>query len=192
MSAIRNLALILVLALAGSWTTNAAAADDAALWRALSDGRHFAMIRHALAPGAGDPPGFALGDCSTQRNLNEIGRAQARRVGDHFRAAGIWRARVYSSQWCRCRDTAAEMNLGPFQELPLLNSFYDDPTRGGRQIEALRAWVARQPLTEPTVLVTHFTVISGLAGAAPKSGEVVFVRRDEYGNFKAVGSILAK
>jgi len=192
MSVFRILLLGLVLALAGAWPQRPASANDAALWHALSDGRHFAMIRHTLAPGTGDPQGFTLGDCSTQRNLSEVGRAQARRIGDRFRAAGIWRARVYTSQWCRCRDTAAETNIGPFQELSLLNSFYENPALGGPQINGLRAWLARQPLNEPMVLVTHFVVISGLVGAAPTSGEIVVVRRDDYGNFQAVGSILAR
>ena len=93
-------------------------AADEALWRAVRAGRAVAIMRHALAPGTGDPAGFRLDDCSTQRNLSAAGRQQAREIGARFRAHGIERARVFSSQWCRCRETAEGLGLGAVAALP--------------------------------------------------------------------------
>ena len=86
--------------------------DEAALWAALREGGHVALMRHAIAPGVGDPAGFRLDDCTTQRKLSAQGRAQARAIGERFRANGIATAAVFSSQWCRCLDTARELALG--------------------------------------------------------------------------------
>jgi phosphohistidine phosphatase SixA len=169
--------------------TGPARADASNLWGLLKTGEHFAMIRHALAPGNGDPEGFTLGDCSTQRNLDDVGRSQAARIGDLFRAGGVREAQVYSSQWCRCLETAAGMKLGPVNELPALNSFYQLPQNKAPQMKALRAWLADRPLDRPTVLVTHYTVIAALTDAYPGSGEIIFVRRDGNGGFSVVGTL---
>ncbi len=83
------------------------------------------MLRHAQAPGVGDPPGFRLDDCATQRNLDDSGRRQARALGSRLANAGVATARVYSSQWCRCLETARLLQLGPVSELPALNSFFE-------------------------------------------------------------------
>lgn len=155
----------------------------------LSEGGHFAMVRHALAPGGGDPKEFTLGDCSTQRNLNDAGRAQAQRIGDAFRAGEITQARVFTSQWCRCRDTAAGMALGPVVELPALNSYHREPNQKGSRLAGIRAWLAEQPLDRPTILVTHYTLISGLAGVALRPGEIVILRRDGNGRFAVVATV---
>lgn len=167
-------------------------ADTRSPLTALSESGYFAMVRHALAPGGGDPKGFTLGDCSTQRNLNDVGRAQARRIGETFRAAGITQARVFTSQWCRCRDTAAGMALGPAVELPALNSYHREPSQKDKRFTALRAWLAAQPLGRPTVLVTHYTLISGLVGVALRPGEIAIVRRDGNGRFTVVATVAAE
>jgi broad specificity phosphatase PhoE len=156
----------------------AAAAD---LWSGLRSPGHFALVRHALAPGTLDPPGWRLGDCSTQRNLSAEGRAQAARMGDLFRANAIAAARLYSSEWCRCLDTATLMRLGDVSPQPLLNSFAEDRSRSSPQVEALRAWIGRLQLDGPTLLVTHGVVISALSGAAAGSGEIVVMRREADG-----------
>jgi phosphohistidine phosphatase SixA len=158
-------------------------------WTLLSDGSHFAMVRHALAPGGGDPKGFTLDDCATQRNLNDVGRAQARRIGEAFRAGGITQARVFTSQWCRCRDTAGAMALGPVVDLPALNSYQMTPNQKDRRLTELRAWLAQQPLDQPMVLVTHYTLISGLAGIGARSGDIVIMRRDGGGRFTVVETV---
>lgn len=162
----------------------AAAAD---LWSALRTPGHFAVIRHALAPGTLDPPGWRLGDCSTQRNLSVEGRAQATRMGDLFRANGIAAARLHSSQWCRCLDTATLMRLGDVASQPLLNSFAEDRNRSSPQVEALRLWIGRLPLDAPTLLVTHQVVISALSSTSAGNGEIVVMRREADGRLSLQG-----
>ena len=166
-----------------------AADNEAALWQALRSGGHFALMRHAIAPGTGDPANFVLGACETQRNLSDDGRAQARRAGDLFRANGIDRAALFSSEWCRCQDTAALMDLGIVTDLPALNSFFQRPENREPQLQALRAWLASRTFAEPPVLVTHQVIITALTGVYPRSGQIVVVRRSESGDLTVVGSI---
>ncbi len=147
------------------------------------------MLRHALAPGIGDPADFTLGDCSTQRNLSEAGRSQARRIGERFRANGIEQADVYTSQWCRCRDTAELLGLGPVKELPALNSFFRNFERETRQTAELAAWLEELEPERPLVLVTHQVNITAMTGVFPDSGELVIVRRDRDGGFSVSGTI---
>ncbi|MDH4440254.1 MAG: histidine phosphatase family protein [Rhizobium sp.] len=165
--------------------TRARAATD--LWGALRSGRAMVIVRHALAPGTGDPPTFRLGVCETQRNLSAEGRAQARRMGELFRENGVAEARVYSSQWCRCLDTAAGLGLGPVTEQPLLNSFFGSPEDGRAQTDRLRSWLTSRPKELPLVLVTHQVNITGLTSIVPQSGELVFVSLDPAGVVTLVG-----
>ncbi|TAJ24047.1 MAG: histidine phosphatase family protein [Reyranella sp.] len=151
---------------------------QSAAWVALRTPGHFAMIRHALAPGTFDPPGFKVEDCSTQRNLSAEGRAQAVRIGEMFRANGIVAAKLYSSQWCRCLETARLMALGDVTPDARLNSFAQNRERAERQTAALRPWLAAFDLGQPTVLVTHQVVISAIAGTSTSSGEIVVLRRE--------------
>lgn len=148
------------------------------LWRALREGRAVVLMRHALAPGTGDPPGFRLDDCTTQRNLSAEGRAQAQRAGAVLRANGITAAVVKSSAWCRARDTATELGLGPVETEPALNSFFGDSSRAPAQMAALRAAIAALPRDRPAVLVTHQVVVSAISGIYPQSGEMVVLARD--------------
>ena len=132
------------------------------------------MLRHARAPGTGDPPGFRLGDCRTQRNLDDSGRAQARGISTWLHARGISRARVYSSQWCRCLETAALLDLGPVTPLPALNSFFERPQEREQRLTALRQFIARQPPDGGLiVMVTHYVTIAALTGEGVSSGEAV-------------------
>lgn len=153
-----------------------AAAQD--LWASLRSGAAVAVVRHAEAPGTGDPPGFRLDDCATQRNLSVAGREQARRLGDAFRARGIAAAIVHSSAWCRCRDTATALNLGPVTVSAALNSFFGRGDAEGLQTAALRQLIAALPPERPAVLVTHQVNISLLTGIYPASGEAIVVARD--------------
>ena len=164
-----------------------AAARSADPWSALRSAGHFALIRHAAAPGVLDPPGFRLDDCSTQRNLSAEGRAQAIRMGDLLRANGIAAARLHSSQWCRCLDTATLMKLGGVTQQPLLNYFGQDQARRAPQVEALRAWIARLELAQPTLLVTHQVVISDITQSAAQDGEIFVLRREADGRLIVVG-----
>jgi len=146
-------------------------AEDVLPAEAVAEPGRLLMLRHALAPGYGDPPEFRLGDCATQRNLDEAGRAQARALGDRLRAAGVESARVYSSQWCRCLETASLLKLGPVETLPALNSFYQRPEARERHLDELRRWLAAQPSNgPPLVLVTHQVTIRAITGAGTPSG----------------------
>jgi phosphohistidine phosphatase SixA len=154
-------------------------ADEAGLWAALRDGGHVALIRHALAPGTGDPPGFRVDDCRTQRNLSPAGRAQARAIGERFRANGIDTAAVFSSQWCRCLDTARMLALGEATPFAGLNSFFAGRGDEAQHTRAARALIAEQASTSrPLVLVTHQVNITALSGVFPAAGEIVVMRVD--------------
>jgi broad specificity phosphatase PhoE len=129
------------------------------------------MLRHASAPGFGDPSGFRLRECATQRNLDAAGRAQAARIGERLTHAGVARAEVYSSQWCRCLETARLLKLGPVKELPALNSFFNRPQDSERNLAALRAFLAKLPTAgPPVVLVTHQVTITAFTGRGIGSG----------------------
>ena len=176
----RILALIQVLLLA-TFSQVASAQSDAELIALLQDGSHIGLMRHSTAPGSDDPPDFRLGDCSTQRNLSEGGRAQAIEIGDRLRETGITDARILSSQWCRCIDTAELMAFGPVEELPSLNSLYSFPGQGGRMTRDTASWIAEQDLNRPTILVTHQINISSLLRTGAEEGDIVVARRDTDG-----------
>ncbi len=147
-------------------------------------------IRHALAPGVGDPPGFVLGDCTTQRNLDARGRAQARAIGDGLRAAGLGAAVVHSSRWCRCLGTARLLRLGPVEPLPALDSFFAEPALREARTRELRAFLAEAgPAGPPLVLVTHQVNISALAGRGTRSGEGVVLRRLPDGGLEEITAL---
>jgi len=158
------------------------------LWSALKSDNHLVLIRHALAPGYSDPDYFDVKDCKTQRNLNDEGRYQSKMIGDLFRSNGIDKAAVYSSQWCRCLDTARLLDLGKVFELPSLNSFFEHFEREESQTEQTMRWIRNAPLDTPTVLVSHQVNISALTGHSPASGEIVFLRRSAGGSISVIGS----
>ena len=148
------------------------------------------MIRHALAPGIGDPDDFKLDDCSTQRNLNEQGRAQARAIGEWLRFRGIDNVKLYSSQWCRCLETARLMNLGPVTPLPALNSFFERPEDREPNLAALRNFILDN--TKPgelIIMVTHQVTISGITGKWTDSGHGKLVRPDPTGSIELFGEL---
>jgi 8-oxo-(d)GTP phosphatase len=173
------LAALPVIPLATIFGAPAASSDDP--WAALRRGGHVALIRHALAPGTGDPAGFTPGACDTQRNLSEEGREQARRIGDLFRENGIPQARVFTSAWCRSRETAELLQLGPVTALEPLDSFFRSRAEGDRQTRALADWIAAQDALPPIVLVTHQVNITSFTGVFPGSGEIVVVGREGDG-----------
>ena len=157
---------------------SAAAADTRAAWDALRGDGHVALIRHAAAPGVGDPAGYRLDDCKTQRNLSDGGRAAARALGDRFRAERVKVGKVIASQWCRSRQTAELMELGPVEDAPGFNNVFvlrdqrEAITAQGRAVIA--AW--RGPGT--LVVATHGDNIHELLGSNPREGEVVVVKPD--------------
>jgi phosphohistidine phosphatase SixA len=181
--AIRVLVAVLVVA------TPTHAADEETLWAAIRDGRAFAMIRHALAPGYGDPERFKLSDCSTQRNLSREGREQARRIGALFRRNGIDAADIHTSQWCRARETAELLGLGTPADLPALNSFFQDMAQRKSRTTMLRQWLEKREAVRPLILVTHQVNISAFTGLATSSGEIVVVSMAPGGSQHVLGSI---
>ncbi|ANN72341.1 histidine phosphatase family protein [Bordetella bronchialis] len=159
-------------------------ADEAA-WTALRQPGGVALMRHAEAPGTGDPPGFRLDDCATQRNLSAAGRRQAAAMGQALKAHGI-QAEIYSSQWCRALDTARLLDMGPVHPLPILNSLLRTAGRDG-QTEALRRFV--DTWQGPTlILVTHQVNITELTGLPVGSGEIIVLRR-EAGGHQVIGPL---
>ena len=159
------------------------------LWSALKSDNHLVLIRHALAPGFGDPDNFDIKDCKTQRNLNDEGLYQSKIIGSLFRSNGINKATVYSSQWCRCLDTAKLLDIGEVSELPALNSFFEYFERERSQTETMIKWIQKASLDSPTVIVSHQVNINALTGYSPESGEIVFVRRSSGGSISVIGTI---
>jgi broad specificity phosphatase PhoE len=133
-------------------------------------------MRHADAPGFDDPPGFRLDDCSTQRNLSEAGRRQARAIGARFRERGIQGVPVYSSQWCRSLETARLLGLGEVTPYPALNSFFRDAGLEERRTAGAKELIRGLRGGPSAVLVTHQVNITALTGVHPREGEIVVVR----------------
>jgi phosphohistidine phosphatase SixA len=178
---------LLVSALVGL-SPGAAIGDDAS-WRLLESGGQVILMRHALTdPGAGDPPGFVLEDCATQRNLSARGREEARRIGEAFRRRGIVVERVLSSRWCRCLETA-RLAFGTAEPWPPLDSIYTDRSRAPEQSGAVKARIAEHRGSGTLVLVTHGVNISALVGAVPAPGEMFVVTADGRGGLGIAGRI---
>lgn len=140
-----------------------------------------ALMRHALAPGTGDPAGFAIDDCSTQRNLGASGIEQARRSGDALRGAGVTFDHIWTSHWCRARDTAVLMEMGDVQEKPPLNSFFAGRGDRAAQTAATLDLISAVPADERLLIVTHQVNITALTGSGVGSGEIIVTRRKDDG-----------
>jgi phosphohistidine phosphatase SixA len=164
---------------------------DEALWSSLKSGGFVILLRHAVTEaGIGDPPDFRLGDCSTQRNLSEQGRMDARRIGKAIRERGIPVQEVQSSRWCRCMETA-RLAFGHARPVPHLDSMFND-TEAARSKKARATFesiAAAQSSTSNLVLVTHAQNISALAGVSPGSGEMVIVKLIAPNKFQLAGRI---
>jgi phosphohistidine phosphatase SixA len=129
------------------------------------------LIRHAATePGLGDPPGFVIGQCRTQRNLSEAGRQASRALGQWLQAQRFQPDAVRSSQWCRCQDTA-RLAFGQYQDWPALNSTFAGQGDAAAQLQALRERLQAMPVGRTEVWVTHQVIMTGLTGAYPAMGE---------------------
>ena len=172
--------LLLTLPAPGPWLPPAHAQDETGAWRAArAPGAHL-LMRHALAPGVGDPADFSLEDCAVQRNLNMAGRRQARQIGERLRAAGVRPDRVLTSQWCRCRDTAVLLGLGPVEDQPLINSFFRNASTRRAQTAGVLDLLRRLDMAgEQAILVTHQVNITALTGVFPASGEILVARLED-------------
>ncbi len=169
---------ILALLIGFCGTAAVARASDAAdAWKALRAGGHIALMRHADAPGGfGDPAGFRVDDCATQRNLSEKGRADAAKIGAQLKAEGVTFEKILSSPWCRCIDTARLLNSGmveteaTFGNVVVLRDQREALTAGARA--RIAQWSGRGNL----LVVTHGANIQALTGISPASGEIVVVK----------------
>ncbi|MEG3901416.1 histidine phosphatase family protein [Microcoleus sp. B4-C5] len=190
----RSLALVLSIGLMIA-TANSDAATKAqtqAGWQLLQRDETGLVVamRHAIAPGTGDPANFKLGDCSTQRNLSAQGRTQAKQIGAEFRNRNIKVARVLSSQWCRCLETAKLINLGKVEPFPALNSFFRDSSTEARQTATIRKLIVDNRNTKGAVImVTHQVNITAITDIFPQSGEAVILKSDRQGKIQIVGRI---
>ena len=152
----------------------------------LEDGGKIIFIRHAYAPGSGDPNNFNLNDCSTQRNLSDEGRKQAEYIGEFFRNKKIKIDKVLSSEWCRCKETA-KIAFKNFSTNSFLNSFYSAKfaKNKGKQINSLNNYIIKFKSDKNLILVTHYVLISEVLNYGPSSGEIVVSDK----NFNMIGSI---
>ncbi len=176
-----KLLLSIVCALVMCSTSSfAGLADD------LTDGQHVLLIRHADAPGFGDPAGYQLEQCSTQRNLGDAGRAQSVAIGRWLTEQGILSARVLSSAWCRCLDTARLMAKGPVVIEKSLGSFFDDMHLEKIQTAEMQKMIAtqlRQNKSTPLILVTHHVNIQAFTDKVVSVGDMVLVRVKPDGSY---------
>ncbi len=180
-----NIILIIFLIL-----TNGIKADtETQIIKNLKNGGNLIFIRHAYAPGGGDPDNFDLNDCSTQRNLSEKGKEQAKKIGKFFHENQIPIDKVISSEWCRCKETA-EIAFKRFETKDFLNSFFSKKFSKNRtkQIEDLNKYIDRWDSSKNLVLVTHYVLISEVLNYAPSSGEIVISDT----KFKKIGNIEIK
>ena len=167
------------LVLIGSF--NACASELSEL---LKKSDHVLLIRHAIAPGVGDPAGYKLQDCKSQRNLDAIGREQAKKTGQWLKAQGVGDALVFSSAWCRCKDTAENLAFGSIMLEASLNSFFDDMRQGPQSNVNLQKFIGNQLKTKgekALILVTHHVNIAEFAGENVGSGDMVLAKVNSAG-----------
>jgi phosphohistidine phosphatase SixA len=172
--------------LLGCFFLAASQLSHAGLKEDLETGSYVLMMRHADAPGYSDPDGYNLNDCSTQRNLGSTGRAQAKMIGQWLNSQGIVSAQVFSSPWCRCKDTAALLDKGAVQVEASLGSFFEN--RGNRQEQTRLTQIKIAQLLKvsprkPVIMVTHQVNIQAFAGQSVSSGSMVLVKVNQSGQY---------
>ncbi len=157
-------------------------------WNLAQEGNKIILIRHSIAPGGGDPVGFKIDDCKTQRNLSNTGINQSKKIGKLFKKNKVPVDQVLSSQWCRCKDTA-KYAFGDYKEFTALNSTFQSPynKNEGKQLKELYNYVKKwNGKGKNLVLITHYSIITAVTNAVPSSGEIVVADK----NFKVLGTIL--
>ena len=169
-----------------SFTSSIKAELNKDILNQLKVGGKLIFIRHAYAPGSGDPNNFNLNDCLTQRNLNEEGKKQAQKIGNFFKENKIEIDKVLSSEWCRCKETA-RIAFQNFSTKNFLNSFYSLKYVKNRekQVKDLYDYIENFKSDKNLILVTHYVVISEIFDYGPSSGEIIFSDK----NFKMIGSL---
>jgi len=168
----------------------AAVRADEALWSLLQKGGQVVLVRHALTDaGVGDPPQFRLGDCTTQRNLSEDGRTEARRLGDALRTRKVPVAGVQSSPWCRCLETAQLVFGRAADPQPALSNLFGRSERQAQQVTLLRELMKDVPENGNLFLVTHGSTALALTGVSPITSEMVVLTPLPGGGFKVAGRL---
>ena len=180
---IRRLATVVLCA----WAASIAQAAEP-IWDAARAPGSVVVVRHSFAPGGFDPPDSRLDDCSTQRNLDERGRAQARRIGEAFRQNGVAVGAVLSSPRCRCLDTA-RLAFGQAQPWEVLQGALNDSERRQGQLVEIRNAIAGHRSGPPLVLVTHGSVVTDLTGLNIQMGGFVVLRRAPDGSHAVAGQL---
>ena len=157
------------------------------LKKQLKNGGILIFIRHAYAPGGGDPENFILSNCSTQRNLNDLGKNQSIKIGQFFKKNNIFIDKVLSSEWCRCKDTA-KIAFDRFETKNFLNSFFSSKfaSNKNQQISDLKDYIKNWDSDKNLVLVTHYVVINEILNYPSKSGEIIFSDK----NFKIINNLV--
>jgi len=152
----------------------------------IKKGGKLIFIRHAYAPGGGDPNNFDINDCNTQRNLSDIGRDQAKKIGEFFKVNNIRIDKVYSSEWCRCKETAL-IAFNKFKTKTFLNSFFSPRFAKNKytQMKELKSFINDWNSNKNLIFVTHYVVISESLNYTPSSGEIVISNKD----FKVIDTI---
>ena len=153
---------------------------------ALKQGGKLVFIRHALAPGGGDPESFNLDDCSTQRNLNSAGISQAKNIGQFFKDNNVFIDQVFSSEWCRTKDTAHNA-FKEYKTFSALNSFFSSKFAKNKkkQMKELRSFIKSWKSKKNVVFVTHYVVILETLNRSVSSGEIIVADK----NYKVIGTI---
>ena len=156
------------------------------LIKEFKQGGKLIFIRHAYAPGSGDPNNFNLNDCSTQRNLNNQGREQAKYIGKFFKENKIKIDKVLSSEWCRCKETA-KIAFKNFSTSNFLNSFYSSKyaKNKDKQVKELNDYINKFKSDKNLILITHYVLISEILNYGPSSGEIVVSDKD----YNIIGSV---
>ena len=158
------------------------------VWQLAKNGDKIILIRHSQAPGFGDPPGFKIKDCKTQRNLSKEGINQSKKIGKLFEKNQIKIDQVLSSQWCRCKDTA-KYAFKKYKEFSALNSTFQQPydKNAKKQIKELKDYIQNwNGNGSNLILVTHYVIITAITDVAPRSGEIIIIDK----NFNTLATIL--
>ena len=169
-----------------SLTISIKANSNEVLLNSLKEGGKLIFIRHAYAPGSGDPINFNIKDCSTQRNLNQEGKNQAKNIGLIFKQHNISIANIISSEWCRCQETAFIAFQDKYQVNNFLNSFYEQrfARNKNKQISDLKKYVSNWNGKKNLIFITHYVVISEILNVYPSSGEIVISDK----NYNVIGN----
>ena len=181
----KNIISLIISLFLSLFSSQLNASDKA--WSLAQEGNKIILIRHSLAPGGGDPSGFKLNDCKTQRNLNRTGIKQSKQIGKLFKKNKVLVDQVLTSQWCRCKDTA-KYAFGNYKEFTALNSTFQSPynKNEGKQLKELYNYVKKwDEKGKNLVLITHYSIITAVSNAVPSSGEIIIADK----NFKVLGTI---